>query len=29
MTALHEARLPRGRRIVLEKPFGEDLVGAR
>ncbi|GHB39332.1 hypothetical protein GCM10010377_32650 [Streptomyces viridiviolaceus] len=29
VTALHEAALPRGSRIVLEKPFGEDLAGAQ
>ncbi|MET8554251.1 glucose-6-phosphate dehydrogenase [Streptomyces sp. NPDC004959] len=29
VTALHEAGLPPGSRIVLEKPFGEDLDGAR
>ncbi|MEU3985331.1 glucose-6-phosphate dehydrogenase [Streptomyces sp. NPDC026672] len=29
VTALHEADLPAGSRIVLEKPFGEDLAGAR
>ncbi|MEU3034947.1 glucose-6-phosphate dehydrogenase [Streptomyces griseoaurantiacus] len=29
VTALHEAGLPRGSRVVLEKPFGEDLAGAR
>ncbi|AXK31279.1 glucose-6-phosphate dehydrogenase [Streptomyces armeniacus] len=29
ITALHEADLPAGSRIVLEKPFGEDLSGAR
>ncbi|MFG3204165.1 glucose-6-phosphate dehydrogenase [Streptomyces sp. NPDC048192] len=29
VTALHEAGLPAGSRIVLEKPFGEDLAGAR
>jgi glucose-6-phosphate 1-dehydrogenase len=27
--ALHDAGLPRGSRIVLEKPFGEDLASAR
>ncbi|MEU1893475.1 glucose-6-phosphate dehydrogenase [Streptomyces pristinaespiralis] len=29
VTALHEAGLPPGSRIVLEKPFGEDLAGAQ
>ncbi|MFZ4187154.1 glucose-6-phosphate dehydrogenase [Streptomyces pseudogriseolus] len=29
VTALHEAGLPRGSRVVLEKPFGEDLAGAQ
>ncbi|MEU9320488.1 glucose-6-phosphate dehydrogenase [Streptomyces sp. NPDC048295] len=29
VTALHEAGLPKGSRIVLEKPFGEDLAGAQ
>jgi glucose-6-phosphate 1-dehydrogenase len=29
VTALHEAGLPAGSRIVLEKPFGEDLAGAQ
>ncbi|MGN9796105.1 glucose-6-phosphate dehydrogenase [Streptomyces sp. OZ13] len=29
VTALHEAALPPGSRIVLEKPFGEDLAGAQ
>jgi glucose-6-phosphate 1-dehydrogenase len=29
VTALKEADLPPGSRIVLEKPFGEDLAGAR
>lgn len=29
VAALHEADLPPGSRIVLEKPFGEDLAGAR
>lgn len=29
VTALHRAGLPTGSRIVLEKPFGEDLAGAR
>ncbi|MGW1427284.1 glucose-6-phosphate dehydrogenase [Streptomyces sp. NPDC002431] len=29
VTALHEAGLPRGSRIVLEKPFGEDLTDAQ
>jgi glucose-6-phosphate 1-dehydrogenase len=29
VTALHEADLPPGSRIVLEKPFGEDLAGAQ
>ncbi|MFJ2132614.1 glucose-6-phosphate dehydrogenase [Streptomyces sp. NPDC087849] len=29
VTALHEAGLPTGSRIVLEKPFGEDLAGAQ
>ncbi|RGD57177.1 glucose-6-phosphate dehydrogenase (NADP(+)) [Kitasatospora xanthocidica] len=29
VTALHAAGLPEGSRIVLEKPFGEDLAGAR
>ncbi|MFE0258198.1 glucose-6-phosphate dehydrogenase [Streptomyces sp. NPDC059010] len=29
VTALHEAALPEGSRIVLEKPFGEDLAGAQ
>lgn len=29
VTALHAARLPAGSRIVLEKPFGENLAGAR
>ncbi|KOV88421.1 MULTISPECIES: glucose-6-phosphate dehydrogenase [unclassified Streptomyces] len=29
VTALHEAGLPPGSRIVLEKPFGEDLASAR
>ncbi|MBQ1089406.1 glucose-6-phosphate dehydrogenase [Streptomyces sp. B93] len=29
VTALHRAGLPQGSRIVLEKPFGEDLTGAR
>lgn len=29
ITALHEAGLPAGSRIVLEKPFGEDLAGAQ
>lgn len=29
VTALHDAGLPRGSRIVLEKPFGEDLTSAR
>ncbi|MEU3570723.1 glucose-6-phosphate dehydrogenase [Kitasatospora sp. NPDC036755] len=29
ITALHAAGLPAGSRIVLEKPFGEDLAGAR
>jgi len=29
VTALHEAGLPAGSRIVLEKPFGEDLESAR
>lgn len=29
VTALHEAELPRGSRLVLEKPFGEDLAGAQ
>ncbi|NUP23367.1 MAG: glucose-6-phosphate dehydrogenase [Streptomyces sp.] len=28
VTALHEAALPAGSRIVLEKPFGEDLASA-
>ncbi|MET8772221.1 glucose-6-phosphate dehydrogenase [Streptomyces sp. NPDC004658] len=29
VTALHRADLPEGSRIVLEKPFGEDLASAR
>ncbi|WP_316741833.1 glucose-6-phosphate dehydrogenase [Streptomyces sp. MK7] len=29
VTALHDAGLPLGSRIVLEKPFGEDLASAR
>ncbi|MDG9687563.1 glucose-6-phosphate dehydrogenase [Streptomyces sp. DH18] len=29
VAALHEARLPAGSRIVLEKPFGENLAGAQ
>ncbi|SFD71651.1 glucose-6-phosphate dehydrogenase [Streptomyces aidingensis] len=29
VTCLHQAGLPAGSRIVLEKPFGEDLAGAR
>ncbi|MFJ7907172.1 glucose-6-phosphate dehydrogenase [Kitasatospora sp. NPDC096204] len=29
VTALHAAGLPAGSRIVLEKPFGEDLAGAQ
>ncbi|MGP4009277.1 glucose-6-phosphate dehydrogenase [Streptomyces sp. 4N124] len=29
VTALHGAGLPEGSRIVLEKPFGEDLAGAQ
>lgn len=29
VTALHDAGLPEGSRIVLEKPFGEDLAGAQ
>ncbi|MFG2563443.1 glucose-6-phosphate dehydrogenase [Streptomyces sp. NPDC048496] len=29
VTALHQAGLPPGSRIVLEKPFGEDLAGAQ
>lgn len=29
VTALHESALPPGSRIVLEKPFGEDLAGAQ
>ncbi|MET9384235.1 glucose-6-phosphate dehydrogenase [Streptomyces sp. NPDC002928] len=29
VTALHQAGLPAGSRIVLEKPFGEDLAGAQ
>ncbi|MFH9609615.1 glucose-6-phosphate dehydrogenase [Streptomyces sp. NPDC017448] len=29
VTALHEAGLPAGSRVVLEKPFGEDLAGAQ
>ncbi|MFE6286488.1 glucose-6-phosphate dehydrogenase [Streptomyces sp. NPDC057877] len=29
VTALHEVGLPEGSRIVLEKPFGEDLADAR
>ncbi|KUN92272.1 glucose-6-phosphate dehydrogenase [Streptomyces caeruleatus] len=29
VTALHEAGLPKGSRVVLEKPFGEDLASAR
>ncbi|MFD9125357.1 glucose-6-phosphate dehydrogenase [Kitasatospora sp. NPDC059571] len=29
VTALHRAGLPPGSRIVLEKPFGEDLAGAQ
>ncbi|MFF0079089.1 glucose-6-phosphate dehydrogenase [Streptomyces canus] len=29
VTALHHAGLPPGSRIVLEKPFGEDLAGAQ
>ncbi|MFE4971658.1 glucose-6-phosphate dehydrogenase [Kitasatospora sp. NPDC056651] len=29
ITALHAAGLPAGSRIVLEKPFGEDLAGAQ
>ena len=28
MSALHDAGLPPGSRIVLEKPFGEDLASA-